>query len=266
MPGLWREVFSEPLDVRIGKLKDPAIRGQLAKDIADIPEGSAMRMFANFAGYTVVSVQADANKPYEGRTIGEIVGETGREPIDTLFDIAIADGLDTVFAPNMGGEDHATYEIRGRIWQDDRTLVGASDAGAHLDILDTFAFSTILLQRGVREHKVIGLEEAVHQITGRQAAYFGLVDRGEIREGNHADIVVFDPATVGCGPTHKRYDLPGGNEFRLYADAEGIDHVLVNGVEIVRQGTHTGKLPGQLLRSGRDTHTVPMNVLQAEAA
>ena len=266
MPGYWREVFSEPVDVRIGMLQAPEVRARLAQDIGDIPDGSAMKMFASFAGYTVVSVQAEANRPYEGRTIGEIAAEDGRQPIELVFDIGVADGLETVFAPNMGGEDHATYEIRGKIWKDDRTLVGASDAGAHLDILDTFAFSTIMLQRGVREHRVIGLEEAVHQITSRQAAYFGLVDRGEIRVGNHADIVVFDPETVGCGPTHKRYDLPGGNEYRLYAEAEGIDHVLVNGVEIVRHGEHTGKLPGQLLRSGRDTRTVPMNILQAEAA
>jgi N-acyl-D-aspartate/D-glutamate deacylase len=152
------------------------------------------------------------------------------------------------------------------VWSDDRTLVGASDAGAHLDLIDSFAFSTAVLQEGVREQGIIGLEAAIHQITSRPAAYFGLIDRGELREGCHADIVVFDAATIARGPTYRRHDLPGGDAYRLYADAIGIDRVLVNGVEIVRAGEHTGKLPGTVLRSGRDTSTVAIDALQARAA
>jgi N-acyl-D-aspartate/D-glutamate deacylase len=151
------------------------------------------------------------------------------------------------------------------VFKDDRTLIGASDAGAHLDLIDTFAFSTGLLQQAVREFGVISLEEAVHQITGRQATYFGLVDRGLLKPGYHADVVVFDKDTVGRGPTQQRYDLPGGKDFRLYADALGIDHVLVNGVEIVRHGEHTGKLPGTVLKSGRDTKTVALDALRKTA-
>ena len=109
---------------------------------------------------------------------------------------------------------------------------------------------------------MITLEEAVHQITGRQATYFGLVDRGLLAPGYHADVVVFDKDTIARGPTQMRYDLPGGNDFRLYADAEGIDHVLVNGVEIVRHGEHTGKLPGTVLRSGKDTKTVALDAMR----
>ena len=92
------------------------------------------------------------------------------------------------------------------------------------------------------------------------------LDRGEIREGYHADLVVFDPETIGCAPVTRRYDLPGGGDYRLYAEATGIDHVLVNGVEIVRKGEHTGALPGTLLRCGRDTRTVAMDALRMEAA
>jgi hypothetical protein len=78
---------------------------------------------------------------------------------------------------------------------------------------------------------------------------------------------VFDPDTVASQPMGRRHDLPGDAEaYRIYAEAVGIDHVIVNGVTIVRHGTHTGALPGALLRSGRDTRTVPMNVLQREAA
>jgi N-acyl-D-aspartate/D-glutamate deacylase len=84
-----------------------------------------------------------------------------------------------------------------------------------------------------------------------------------IRAGCRADVVVFDPATIGSRPVVRRHDLPGcGEDYRLYAEAEGIDHVLVNGVEIVRRGEHTGALPGALLRSGRDTRTVPMDAMR----
>jgi N-acyl-D-aspartate/D-glutamate deacylase len=114
----------------------------------------------------------------------------------------------------------------------------------------------------VREFGVIGLEEAVHLITQRPARYFGLVDRGVIAEGYCADLVVFDAERIGRGATYWRYDVPGGDDFRLYADAKGIEHVFVNGTQIVRDGEHTGALPGTVLRSGKDTRTVPMDVLQ----
>jgi len=163
--------------------------------------------------------------------------------------------------PAFGGRDRDSYALRARIWQDDRTIVGASDAGAHLDMIDTFAFSTMVLQEGVRKYGVISLEGAVHQLTERPARYAGLVERGLLKPSYHADIVVFDPETVGRGPVYNRYDVPG-NQYRVYADALGIEHVLVNGVEIVRHGEHTGALPGTVLRSGRDTRTVPLDAMR----
>jgi N-acyl-D-aspartate/D-glutamate deacylase len=156
-------------------------------------------------------------------------------------------------------------ELRAKLWRDDRTLIGASDAGAHLDMIDTFAFSTTVLQDGVREHNVIGLEEAVRLLTERPARYAGLIDRGLLKPGYHADIVVFDKDTVGRGPTYNRYDVPG-NQFRVYADALGVEHVFVNGVQVVRSGEHTGELPGTVLRSGRDTRTVPLDAMREPRA
>lgn len=262
LPGLWREVFKEPIERRIAMFRDPAIRKTLKQDAAGMPEG-AFQIFSLLDNYVVVLVHAEANKKYQGQKIGRIALAEGREPIDVMLDIAADDALETIFAPDFGGHDQASYELRGKLWADDRSLIGGSDAGAHLDLIDTFAFSTALLEKGVREHKVISLERAVHEITQRPALYFGLVDRGVIAEGFYADLVVFDPKTVGRGPTYQRYDLPGGADFRLYADARGIDHVLVNGVAIVADGKHTGKLPGKVLRSGKDTRTTPMTAMQS---
>jgi N-acyl-D-aspartate/D-glutamate deacylase len=256
-----------PLEPRIERMKDPAVRAEMAEAAEQLATGGSIVASFGLLDRLIILTAADpANKKFEGRSVGTIAAEQGKSPIDAMLDIAIADGLDTIFIRDAGGEDHATWALRGRLWADDRTLIGASDAGAHLDLLDTFAFSTTVLQKGVREHKVIGLEQAVHLMTQRPATYFGLRDRGVIAEGNHADLVVFDAATVGRGPTYLRYDLPGTSEdYRIYADAEGVDHVIVNGIPIVRTGQHTGRLPGTALRSGTDTETVPMTAMQAAA-
>jgi N-acyl-D-aspartate/D-glutamate deacylase len=261
LPGIWREVFKWPVAERMRRFKDPALRRQLAADAATVPSDAVLVAMARLPNYTVVSVTAEKNKKYEGRKIAAIAAEEHREPMDVMLDIALDDGLRSTFAPEIGGHDHKAYELRGRLWRDDRTLIGASDAGAHLDLIDTFAFSTSLLQQGVREHGVITLEEAVHQITDRPARYFGLIERGRIAVGNHSDLVVFDADTVGRGPSYYRYDVPG-DELRIYADAHGVDHVFVNGVQIVKDGEHTGAIPGQVLRSGRDTRTVALDAMR----
>ncbi len=262
LPGVWREIFKWPIEERIRRFREPQFRERMAQDAASLKPGAAGAAFAQMDQYVFVSIQNEKNQRHIGRKTGDIAREEGSTGLDILLDVAIDDQLETVLTMDHGGHDLATYQLRGKLWADDRTLIGASDAGAHLDQIDAFAFSTALLGKGVRTHKVIGLEAAVHQITQRAARYFGLVDRGVIAPGTHADIVVFDAETVGRGPTYKRYDVPGGDHYRLYADAEGVDHVLVNGVPIVSFGEHTGRLPGTVLRSGRDTRTVPIDVMQ----
>jgi N-acyl-D-aspartate/D-glutamate deacylase len=133
-------------------------------------------------------------------------------------------------------------------------VIGASDAGAHLDLLASFNYTTALLGAAVREHKLLSIEEAVHLLSDVPARLYGLVDRGRLQPGGHADVVVIDPSTIATGDVGLRFDLPGG-AARLYAGARGIDHVLVNGVAVVRDGTLTGGRPGSLLRSGTDTRT-----------
>jgi N-acyl-D-aspartate/D-glutamate deacylase len=260
-PGLWREIFKLPLERRMTVLRDADVRKRLAADAAGVAPGPISAAFAVLAAYTVVSVRSGKNKRYEGRRIGDIAAEEQRAPIDVMLDIALDDQLRAIFAPHIGGNEPGTFGLRADLWRDDRTLIGASDAGAHMDMIDTFSFTTAVLAKGVREHGAITLEEAIHQLSERPARYMGLIDRGLLKPGYHADIVVFDEASVGPAPTYPRYDVPG-NQYRLYAEANGIQHVFVNGVEIVRGGEHTGKLPGAVLRSGRDTRTVPMNAMR----
>jgi N-acyl-D-aspartate/D-glutamate deacylase len=260
-PGQWREIFKLPVPERIEVLRDPGLRAQLRADIESVDTASVMSFAANFAGFRVATVVSPANEAYVGRLLGDIAAEEGKHVVDTLLDIAIEDGLKTSFQPVFGGMDPDSFAFRAELWKDDRTLIGGSDAGAHMDMIDTFAFSTTLLEEGVRKFGVISLEEAVYQITDRCARYVGLVDRGLLKPGYHADIVIFDEATVGRGPTYMRYDVPG-DQFRTYADARGVDHVFVNGVQIVRDGAHTQAMPGTVLRSGRDTRTVAIGDLR----
>jgi N-acyl-D-aspartate/D-glutamate deacylase len=121
-------------------------------------------------------------------------------------------------------------------------------------MLDTFNFATVLLEHGVRRQQVLSLEEGVRQLTSVPADLYGLSDRGRLVPGAVADVVVFDEATIGSRQTETRADLPGG-AARLYAEADGIDRVLVGGREIAIDGKFTGDRPGRMLRSGRDTKT-----------
>ena len=250
----WAPLFRMPIPERIEFLKDPANRAQLAKDAVS-EESGIMRALAVWENFTVDQVRDPSLERFKGRTIGEISSELGKDPFDTLLDIAIEDGLHTYFMPLTIGTDDESWKIRGRLWTDDRTVIGASDAGAHLDMIDTFAFTSQVLGAGVRERKLISLEEGVRQLTDVPARLYGIRERGRLTEGWHADVVVFDADRVGLGETYTRFDLPAG-AGRLYADANGVEHVLVAGVEIIREGEDTGARPGTILRSGTHTETV----------
>ena len=204
--------------------------------------------------YQLFETFSSATKRYEGRRVGDIAAEEEKDPFDVLADIAVADELRTTFGFPPAGNEPADWEQRGRLLRDPRVVVGASDAGAHLDMIDTFRYTTDLLAECVRTHRLVTTEEAVHLITQVPGELYGLRDRGVLREGACADLVVFDEDTVGSTELETRADLPGGGR-RLFAASIGVDHVIVNGESIVERGSHTGARPGRVLRSGRDTDT-----------
>lgn len=255
LPG-WAEVIGKALPERIAALSDPKVREALEAG-SKSPAAGVFAQMTYWQTWTIEEVFTEANRAWQGRTVGELAEATGKTPLDAMLDLAISEELRTSFTPPVMGTDDESWRMRGEVWTDPRTVIGASDAGAHLDMIDTFAFSTQVLEHGVRERKLIGLEQAIHQLTQVPAQMIGLRDRGVLTPGLRADIVVFDPQTVASGTTHTRFDLPGG-AGRLYADAIGVHHVVVNGREVVRRGELTGERPGTVLRSGRDTVTVPL--------
>jgi N-acyl-D-aspartate/D-glutamate deacylase len=251
-PG-WAELFRVPIEERKRRLQDPAFRRRLDEG-AHSDGAGLLRGLARWENLIVDQVARPEHEMLRGRKIGEIAEGLGKEPFDCLLDLAIAEDLLTSFMPSPLGDDDASWKLRSQVWRDPRAVVGASDAGAHLDMIDTFAFSTVLLGNA-RKRELIPMEEAVRLLTDVPAKLYGLRDRGRLAEGAIADVVIFDPASVASGPVYVRHDLPAG-AGRLYADAIGIEHVIVNGTEIVRGGKHTGALPGTILHSGRDTQTV----------
>ena len=116
-------------------------------------------------------------------------------------------------------------------------------------------YPTVVLSEMVRERGLFTLERAVHKMTDVPARLYGLRDRGRVTEGWIADLVVFDPDRIASEPARARNDLPANGE-RLYAEARGVEHLFVNGREVVAHDQFTGDLGGTLLRSGRDTETV----------
>lgn len=259
----WGPVMALPVPERIAKLSDPEVRKELNHS-ARQASGSISDL-ADWSAWTIVETEREENKALEGQTVGALASRLNKAPLDAMLDLAIEEDLKTRFMPSPSGADHESWQMRGAAWRDDRAIIGASDAGAHLDMIDTFAFSTQVLQQGVRERRLLELEEAVHRMTDLPARTFGLRDRGRLAEGYYADIVIFDPDTIACGPLHTRNDLPAG-AGRLYCDAIGVHHVLVNGQLIVTEGHSTGALPGTVLRSGRDTRTVSIASPLASAA
>ena len=251
----WAPVMGMPVEERMVALRDPEVRTRLM-DGATSEEAGVLRGLANWERLQIVEGFTAETKAHEGKTIRQIMDETGNDDsFDTLLEIVLADGLKTGLTPSGMEPGQADWETRAGVWKDPRTIVGASDAGAHLDMMCGAIYSTSLLGDGVREHGVITLEEAVHQLTDVPARLYGLKDRGRIEEGLAADLTVFDPETVGHLPARTRSDLPGG-AWRLYCEATGVEHVFVNGTPIVESGDFTGNTPGTLLRSGTDTTTV----------
>jgi N-acyl-D-aspartate/D-glutamate deacylase len=253
LPG-WRDTMHLPLPQRLAALADPQVRRRLAEG-ASSKEAGMLRGLAQWHRLKIVETFAAENADATGRSVGEVATARGGEPFDTLLDIVIADELRTGLSPTLSGDDAADWRMRAEVWRHPGAVIGGSDAGAHLDMMCGAIYTTALLGHGVREHQVVTLEEAVRLLTDVPARLYGLAERGRIVPGWHADLVMFDPATINHGPERTRYDLPSGAP-RLVADAYGITSVLVGGVEVCRDGAATGALPGTVLRSGRDTQTV----------
>jgi N-acyl-D-aspartate/D-glutamate deacylase len=217
--------------------------------------GTPLERFVQFSEYTIGETAHPDNRAFEGRRVGEIAAELGLDPFECVVHIAIKDDFATMLWPAPAGDGAADWKLRAEFWNEEDVLLGGSDAGAHLDRTVGAAYPTRFLADCIRGRRLMSVERAVQLMSSTPATMFGLIDRGAIRVGAFADMVVFDPKTVGSGPVRRAYDLAGGG-MRLTADSIGVRHVFVNGVEAVRDSQLTGSLSGTVLRSGASTTTV----------
>ena len=255
MPG-WGDVMRLPLAEKRAALADPEVRGRLV-EASHSEEAGVFRRLAGWDRYVIGDTYSDANAGLTGRIVGDIAAERGQEAFDTLVEIVAHDDFRTVLWPMPTDNDDASWRMRQEVWDDPRVMLGGSDAGAHLDRMCGSSYTTRLLADCLRGRRLASVERAVQMMTQAPAELFGLVDRGTIAVGNHADLVVFDPETVGAENARLVEDLPGGTA-RLTAGSEGVVRVYVAGVATVEDGKATGATPGRILRSGVDTVTVPV--------
>ncbi|MBB6415401.1 amidohydrolase family protein [Streptomyces sp. AK010] len=253
IPG-WGPVLGLPLPERIEKLRDPRVRAELLRR-ARSKEAGVFRRLANFGRYVIGDTYSEANAGLTGRVVNDIAEERGQEPFACLVEICANDGLRTVLWPMPTDNDPASWELRAQTWRHEDVLLGGSDAGAHLDRMCGAPYTTRFLGDCLRGRKLAGLEQAVKMLTDDPARLFGLRERGQVREGWHADLVLLDPERIDAGPATLVHDLPGDSP-RLDSRALGVRAVWVNGVEAIRDDVVTGAVPGRVLRSGRDTETV----------
>jgi N-acyl-D-aspartate/D-glutamate deacylase len=250
----WAGIMNASTSEKMAAFSDPDRRRELEQLAAATPN---MGHLAKWEAHVIVETFAPENDGLAGRKVGDIAAERGTRPFDTLAEIAVVDEMRTTFTRSTPPTTDADWEARHRIWSDPRAMVGASDAGAHLDMLAAFRYATEFIAEAVRRRGLVSLEEAIYQLTARPADLYGLVGVGRLVEGAQADVLVFDPDTIASHEVGTRFDLPGG-AGRLYAEADGIDHVVVNGAEIASAGKYTGVRPGRLLRAGRDSQTAAM--------
>ena len=208
-------------------IADPAFRAAMRAEIA------APTVFRLFNGewdqVQVVEVANPAHAHFEQRTIADLAREAGADPLDFMFDLALSENLDTVFTATLLNSDQ---DAVARMLAHPASLVSLSDAGAHLTFFNDAAFGLHLMGHWARDLGALSMQEAVWRLTGQPAQVFGLTNRGRLLPGYAADLLLFDPATVGRGPKHRVGDLPGG-AARLHTDAIGVHGVWVNGVKVV---------------------------------
>lgn len=238
----WSDIRTKPLDEQMRLMSDPAVKKRMI-EVASQP----------YSGPRVVG--AEARPPewdwvylFDGigdeTVMTEVANNRGVLPIEAMIDIALERDFDVFFRQPLANEDqnHVLQMMRHP-----RSVVTFSDSGAHVAQIMDSSLQTHLLSHWVREKEAFTLEEAVRLITYDTSNAWGLHDRGLIREGLNADLVIFDPDNIGQNMPELLHDLPAGAP-RLRQTATGIQATVVNGKVLLRDNVPSGNLPGRLVR------------------
>ena len=178
-------------------------------------------------------------------SLAQLARERNVQPVEVMIDEALKRDLKLFFRQVVFNADEQQVL---ELMRHPRSVVTFSDAGAHVTQIMDNSMQTHLLSYWVRERQAFTLEQAIRKVTYETASHYGFADRGLVREGFAADLVIFDPQTLAARMPEVRRDLPT-EKPRLFQDAEGIAATVVNGQVLLRNGVPTGNLPGHLLRA-----------------
>ncbi len=243
---IWCQATVGDVEERMRKLSVPETRRKLCEeyDRGDVP----IDLFGKLETFVAQKVaDPGLRERYQGRRASEIAASEGKHVIDALLDLSVADRLRTEWkTPVVNDDPKHIAAVMGSPY----TMPGLSDGGAHVKFFTQGIWVTDFLSWLVRDAGLVSLEEAHFRLSGLMAWAASFHDRGVLREGKAADVLVYDLERLGCGPTEVAFDLPAG-EWRRIQRAEGYRWILVNGAVTFEEGQPTGAMSGKLLRHGR---------------
>ena len=238
----WRTALTAAAPERTRLLRDPAMRAKLAAEF----EGTGRSAAFSWDVLEVKAVRDDAHRSWIGRTVIELAAERGVNPLDAFLDCSLAEDLDTQWQTRLNEMSKAfiAHVVRTGV-SDPIVMAGSSDGGAHLASFVGADYTTRLMTEWVPDP--LTFEQAIWRLAGMPATVHALPDRGFLREGAWADVLVIDRARLRAGSARLARDFPASSE-RYVVDAEGYRAVIVNGAVLLEDGRHTGALPGHVLR------------------
>ena len=240
---VWKEIRKLPLAEQKAKFRDAVLRPKLVEAArARYEDGAARGAEARPAAFDRLFVMESVHGVH--RSVAEIARGRNCDPVEAMIDLGLETDFNVFFLQPIANEDQ---DIALDLMRLPRAVVTFSDSGAHVSQLMDSSLQTHLLAHWVREKQAFTLEQAVRMLTLVPATQWGFADRGLIREGMAADFVVFDPDTIAAEMPEVVHDLPAGAK-RLTQRCRGIAATVVNGEVLLRDGKHTGALPGRLLR------------------
>jgi len=242
----WLPILQGSDAEKLAAYRDAATRAKLRAEV-DAPLNPDSTFSKRWDLMIVEEPKLAKNRGLRGQHIAAIAQAQGTHPLDAFLDLAVDEGLETVFSL---GEINMDTEAVAQILGSPYAVVGLSDGGAHVQFHSNVSNPTRLLGYWVREKKIMSLEHAVRRLTFDSASAFGIYDRGLLQPGMAADLVVFDADTVRPVPEDVVHDFPNDG-WRMRELAEGIHYTVVNGEVLLEKGTHTGNHPGRVLRNAR---------------
>jgi N-acyl-D-amino-acid deacylase len=223
--------------------RDPDFRRRFRENLENPQPGVVFQ--GNWDRVMVAVAARPRNAALVNRNIAEIAQSQNRDPLDVILDLALDEDLETAF---LGKFLNAHDSGVAPLLRHEAGVIALSDAGAHLAYFCDAGFGLHFLEHWVRERRDFDIVEGVRRITSRQADLYGIVDRGRIAVGAHADLMLFDAATVGISPARRVADLPGKGR-RTIRDPKGLHGVFVNGTKVFdgKNYVHHKCGPGQVL-------------------